>query len=108
LSAKPLARVTRFELERLRCGTCGALWVAHMPPEAGRETYAVSLQVNLAVAHYHLGLPFKRIESFQALLGMPLADATQWDLVEQVADSAYPVYEYLKKIGANQRLVYQG
>lgn len=104
---QPLARVTRFELERLRCSACGALWVAHMPPEAGQETYAASLKVNLAVAHYHLGLPFKRIESFQALLGMPLADATQWDLVEQVADSTYPVYEYLKKVGANQPLVYQ-
>jgi transposase len=59
------------------------------------------------VAHYHLGLPFKRIESFQDLLGMPLSDATQWELVEEVADSAYPVYEYLKSFGAQQPLVYQ-
>ncbi len=28
-------------------------------------------------------------------------------MVEQVADSAYPIYEYLKKLGANQPLVYQ-
>jgi len=99
--------VTRFELEQLRCGTCGALWVAPMPSEVSQETYDVSLKVNLALAHYHLGLPFKRIESFQAMLGMPLSDATQWDLVEQVADSSYPVYEYLKQLGANQPLVYQ-
>ena len=38
---------------------------------------------------------------------MPLPDATQWDLVEQVADSAYPVYEQLKHLGAQQPLVYQ-
>ena len=75
--------------------------------EASRETYDVSLKVNLALAHYHLGLPFKRIESFQELLGMPLPDATQWELVEQVADSTYPIYEYLKQLGANQALVYQ-
>jgi hypothetical protein len=106
-TGQPLALVTCFELEQLRCGTCGALWTAPMPPEASPETYAVSLKVNLALAHYHLGLPFKRIESFQAMLGMPLSDATQWDLVEQVADSSYPVYEYLKKLGANQPLVYQ-
>jgi hypothetical protein len=67
----------------------------------------VSLKVNLALAHYHLGLPFKRIESFQDLLGMPLSDATQWELVEEVADSAYPVYEHLKSLGAQQPLVYQ-
>ena len=106
-TGQPLALVTRFELEQLRCGTCGALSVAPMPPEVGRETYDVSLKVNLALAHYHLGLPFKRIESFQDMLGLPLPDATQWELVEQVADSAYPIYETLKQLGANQPLVYQ-
>jgi len=102
-----LAKVTHYELEQLRCGACSALFVASLPPEAGRETYAVSLKVNLAVAHYHLGLPFKRIESFQRLVGMPLPDATQWELVEQVGDSAYPVYEHLKHVGAQQPKVYQ-
>ena len=91
----------------VRCGACSALFAAHMPPEAGQETYDLSLKVNLAVAHYHLGLPFKRIESFQQLVGMPLPDATQWELVEEVADSAYPPYEYLKRLGAQQALVYQ-
>ena len=106
-TGQPLALVTRFALERLRCGTCGALWVASMPAASPRETYDVTLKVNLALAHYHLGLPFKRIETFQQLLGMPLPDATQWALVEQVADSAYPVYEQLKYLGAQQPLVYQ-
>ena len=106
-TGQPLALVRRFELERLRCGTCGAWWVASMPAESPRETYDVTLKVNLALAHYHLGLPFKRIETFQHLLGMPLPDATQWELVEQVADSAYPVYEQLKRLGAQQPLVYQ-
>jgi hypothetical protein len=104
---QPLAKVTHYELEQLRCGACGALFVAHMPPEAGRETYDVSLKVNLAVAHYHLGLPFKRIESFQNLVGMPLPDATQWEQVEQVADTGWVMYEQLKMLGANQPLVYQ-
>jgi hypothetical protein len=106
-TGQPLANVTHYELEQLRCGACGALFVAHMPPEAGQETYDLSLKVNLAVAHYHLGLPLKRIESFQQLVGMPLPDATQWDLLEQVADGTYPIYEYLKQIAANQPLVYQ-
>ena len=106
-TGQPLALATRFELERLRCAACGAISVASMPPQAGRETYDVSLNVNLAVAHYHLGLPFKRIESFQDLLGMPLPDATQWELVEEVADSTYPVYESLQWLAAQQPLVYQ-
>ena len=104
---QPLGLATRYERERLRCGGCGAVFVAHLPPEAGQETYATSLKVNLALAHYHPGLPFKRIESFQDLVGMALPDATQWQLVEQVADSAYPVYECLKPLGAQQPVVYQ-
>ncbi len=106
-TGQPLALVRRFELERLRCGTCGFITVAAMPTEASPQTYDVSLKVNLALVHYHLGLPFKRIESLQELVGMPLPDATQWELVEQVADSTYPIYEYLKQLGANQPLVYQ-
>ena len=106
-TGQPLALATHYELERLRCNGCGALSVASMPPEAGPETYDVALKVNLALAHYYLGLPFKRIESYQRLLGMPLPDATQWALVEALADSAYPIYEHLKRLGANQPLVYQ-
>ena len=106
-TGQPLALATRYELERLRCNGCGALSVASMPAQAGRETYDVTLKVNLALAHYHLGLPFKRIESYQDLLGMPLPDATQWELVEAVADSSYPIYDSLQRLGANQALVYQ-
>ena len=106
-TGQPLAQVNRYELGQLRCNTCGALWVASMPPEAPPATYDISLKVNLVLAHYHLGLPFKRIEAFQDLLGMPLSDATQWELVEEVADAGYPIYEALKRLGANQPLVYQ-
>jgi len=103
----PPAVVNRYERERLRCASCGVVLVATLPPEALGERYAVSLKVMLAMTHYYLGRPFKRIELLQGLMGMPLADATQWALVEQVADSAYPIYECLKRLGANQPLVYQ-
>ena len=104
---QPLALVVRYELERLRCSSCSAIIAAPMPAEAGKETYDVSLKVNLAVAHYHLGLPFKRIEAFQSLVGMPLPDATQWPLVEEVADTGYVVYEHLKQVAADYPWVYQ-
>ena len=106
-TGQPLASVTRYEVERLRCASCGELFVAHLPPEAGSERYDVSLKVMLAVSHYFLGLPFKRIEVLQQALGLPLPDATQWELVETVADGGYPVFEYLKFLGAQQPLVYQ-
>ena len=85
-SGQPLVAVTRYDLERLRCNACGALFVAHLPPGVSPERDDTRLKVMLAVAHDHLGLPFNRLEALQQMLGLPLPDATQWDLVEQVAD----------------------
>ncbi len=40
-------------------------------------------------------------------MGVPVADATQWDQVERVADSAYPVFEQLKYLAAQSEVIYQ-
>lgn len=106
-TGQPLVAVTRYDLERLRCSACGALFVAHLPPAVSPERYDTHLKVMLAVAHYHLGLPFNRLEALQQMLGLPLPDATQWDLVEQVADVGYRVYNHLLWVAAQQPLVYQ-
>lgn len=106
-SGQPLVTVTRYDLERLRCSACGALFVAHLPSGVNAERYDTRLKVILAVAHYHLGLPFNRLEALQHLLGLPLPDATQWDLVEQVADVGYRVFEAAKVCAAQQPLVFQ-
>ncbi|MEA1052294.1 IS66 family transposase [Lamprobacter modestohalophilus] len=104
---QPLVAVTRYELERLRCSACGMLFVAHLPPEVSPERYDTSLKVILAMAHYHLGLPFNRLESFQQMLGQPLPDATQWELVEQVADVGYVVFNHLQGYAAQLEVVFQ-
>ncbi len=106
-TGQPLVAVTRYDLERLRCNACGGLFVAHLPPGATTERYDISLKVMLAVAHYHLGLPFNRIEALQQMLGLPLPDATQWDLTEQAADGVYPVFDSLKYLGAQYPKVFQ-
>jgi len=38
---------------------------------------------------------------------MPLPDATQWELVEQVADVGYVVFNHLRWLAAQQPLVFQ-
>ena len=80
--------------------------MAHLPPEAGQATDDTRLKVNLVLAHYHLGLPFKRIESFQDMVGMPLPDATQWVLIEQVADTGLNTIIY-GETGVGKELVVQ-
>ena len=50
-----------------------------------------------------LGLPFYRIEAYQAMLGVPVPDATQWDQIEQVGDCAYVVFAQMEQVAAEGR-----
>jgi len=34
-------------------------------------------------------------------------DATQWDLIERVADCAYPVFKHLERLAAQGDVIYQ-
>ncbi len=102
-----LLEAIHYELEKLRCSACGQVFTAPLPQEAGEEKYHARARAVLALGRYYLGLPFYRIEHYQALLGVPISDATQWDQVERVADCAYPVYECLKELAAQGEVIYQ-
>jgi hypothetical protein len=66
-----------------------------LPREAGEEKYSERARAVLALGRYYLGLPFYRLEGYQQLVGVPVADATQWDQVERVAGCAWPVFNEL-------------
>ena len=61
----------------------------------------------VGVGRYYLGVPLYRLEGYQAMVGVPVADATQWDQIERVADCAYPVFEQLKTLAAQGEVIYQ-
>ena len=46
------------ELEQLRCDTCGKLFAAPTPPEAGLEKYDASVGVMVGLMRYGSGMPF--------------------------------------------------
>jgi transposase len=58
------------------------------------------------LARYYLGLPWYRLEGFQALVGIPVADATQWDLAEVVGDCSYPIFLQLEKEAAQGAVIF--
>ena len=69
---------TRYTLEKLHCNLCGKTFTADIPQAIAKQPkYDVSARSNIAMTHYYLGLPFKRIELWQSMGGIPLADATQ-------------------------------
>ncbi|MCP4473319.1 MAG: transposase [Gammaproteobacteria bacterium] len=80
-----------YDIEKLRCNLCGALFQAEVPDKiANAAKYSDSAISAIALGRYGIGVPFKRRETFQTIQGVPLPDSTQWDLVNKVL---YPVIE---------------
>jgi hypothetical protein len=60
----------------------------------------------LVVSRYDLGLPFYRLQGYQAMLGVPVPDSTQWDQIEKVGDCCYVVFEYLEFLAAQGEVIH--
>ena len=102
-----LLSALRYELQKLRCSACGPMFTAPLPPEAGDEKYSARARAVLVVGRDYLGLPFYRLQGYQAMLGVPVPDATQWDQIEKVGDCGYVVFAYLETLAAQGELIYQ-
>ena len=107
IDGNALLSAIRYELEKLRCSACGEVFTAPVPPAAGLDKYSPQARAVIALGRYYLGLPFYRIEQYPALIGVPVADATLWDLAERVADCAYPVFEQLWYLAAQGEVIFQ-
>jgi transposase len=97
---------TLYALEKLRCRLCGQVFTAPPPTEAGPQKYDDTVCSLLALLRYGSGLPFHRIEKLQESLGVPLPAATQWELVETLAQEAAPVYQTLIARAAQGQLLH--
>ena len=102
-----LLSAMRYELHKLRCSACGKIFTAPLPSEAGAEKYSPRARAVLVVGRYYLGLPFYRMQGYQAMLGVPMPDSTQWDQIERVGDCCYVVFEYLETLAAQGELIHQ-
>jgi transposase len=107
LDGNALLSAVRYELEKLRCSACGKIFTASVLAAAGTEKYTARARAVLALAHYYLGLPWHRLEGFQALVGVPVPDATQWDQGEIVGDCTHPIFKYLEKLAAQGEVIFQ-
>lgn len=100
------ADVYRYHVEKLRCNLCGIIISADIPPEAQGNKYDETFIAMLAVMKYYLAVPFYRQENFQRMLGFPLPDSTQWDLIERLAGYCYSIFNTLKRLSGNARLLH--
>ncbi len=94
------------ELEKLRCGLCGAIFTAQAPPEVGSEKYDAEAAGMIALLKYGSGFPFNRLQRLQGSLGIPLPAATQWEIVEGSAATLEPVFEQMVYQAAQGRVLH--
>ena len=106
LVGSPLVTGTRYLAPGMRCNTCLTRFQTPIPEEIKTAPkYDVSCATTLAVGRYSLGLPMHRIEQTQSQYGVPMKDATQWDLLRGLSNTAYPVYGALGKYASNGSLI---
>ena len=95
----------RYELERLRCGLCGEVFTAELPPDAGSKKYDAKAGAMIGLLKYGSGLPFNRLEGLQGNLEIPLPASTQWDVVHSFSILLKPVFdEFLRQAAAGEVL----
>lgn len=105
IKGKNFAEVYRYVVDKLRCNLCNVIIQADIPAEVGNEKYDESFKALLALMKYYMAMPFYRQQNFQRMLNFPLPDATQWDLIEQLASYCYAPFNILKEYAANGRVI---
>jgi len=102
--ARPPIDADIYESDRLRCGSCGAVFTAPLPADVLPVTWDTTAKSMAAIMRYGAGVPHYRLEKLQQQLGIPISDATLFDLSEQVADAGFTVYRHLLFIAAQGEL----
>ena len=102
-----LLSAMRYALHKLRCAAGGHMFTVPLPREAGEEKYSARARAVLVVCRYSVGLPLYRLQGSQAMQGVPVPDATQWDQSEKGGDWSYVVFASLETLAAQGELLSQ-
>ena len=114
IDASPLIRIVGqapihadiYNLQKLRCNTCGDIFTAEAPEAVGTEKYDATSCAMVAVFKYGSGFPFYRMERLQANLGIPLPASTQWEMVLNAAQGILPVFNELIRQASDGDVLY--
>jgi len=95
-----------WELDRLRCNTCGEVFTAQAPDEVGRDKYDASASAMVALAKYGVGVPFYRLAGLEQGMGIPLAPGTQWQILIDRIAAPKAVHGELIRLAAQSDLLH--
>jgi len=99
-------QATVYQLQALRCNLCGEVFTAPPPAGVGTGKYDVTAVSMIALFKYGSGVPFYRMQRLESQFGIPLAAATQWQLMLEAATTLQPVWKELIRQAAQGRLVH--
>ena len=99
-------QATVYELQKLRCNLCGAIYTAPRPAGINPQKYDARAASMIALLKYGSGQPFYRLQRLQDGLGMPLPASTQWKVVAAAADLIKPAYQELIRQAAQGEVLY--
>ncbi|HYX33164.1 MAG TPA: transposase, partial [Oligoflexus sp.] len=94
------AEVHHFE--QARCKLCGQITRAEVPADvtagigSSYINYHWSACAMLSVMHYFAGMPFKRLENLHRGWGITMADANQWNIVDEADTLLQPLFKALE------------
>ena len=92
--------------QRLRCSSCGEVYVAKAPADVAGPKYDETAAAMIALLKYGTGMPFHRFARLQAGLGIPMPVGTQWQIVEQASRLVAPAYEELLRQAAQGEVLH--
>jgi len=99
-------QATIYDLQKYRCNLCGQVFTAKLPEGVGDKKYDETAGAMLALMRYGGGFPHYRLKRFQDNLGIPLPESTQWDIIEQAADTTQYVYKELIRQAAQGEILH--
>jgi hypothetical protein len=95
----PLSAIV-YDRESFRCRLCNYIATAPLPDGVGGPKYDEKAASMVIIYRYAAGMPFFRLQGVQKSLGVPLPDATQWDIVRDAAKAPRHVYAELQRQAA--------
>lgn len=104
LKGNSLVTAEKHILERLRCSLCGHVFTAS-PANLDLKKYDETVKTQVAIAKFYMGLPNYRLEKWQGMVGIPLKDSTQWDLIKSLAQDMESVYCAMEELAAQGDLI---
>jgi hypothetical protein len=107
VTGAPLASATRYNLQKLRCSICEAIYTAPLPKGVSDKKYDNTFVSMLMINKYFMAMPLYRQDRLQAYLGMPLPASTQWSLIAEHEKSLKALHQALCQDAADgQALCY--